>query len=159
MTEHTLTMRLFNPQQGYQALVTAFHHAKAWLTAGHRLVLEIRPESKTRDQEMKYHAMIGDIAKQAQHMGAKWGSDDWKRLLIDGYARETGKTHGKIIPNLDSTGVVEVGVQSRKFSRAEGGEFIEWLYAWGSDRGIVWADAQQWTEQWTVDPETGEVFS
>lgn len=153
MTDQTLTMRLFNAQQGYQALVTAFTHAKAWLAAGHRLVLTIKPESKTRDQEKKYHAMIGDIAKQAQHLGAKWESEDWKRLLIDKFARDTGKTHGKVIPNLDSDGVVEVGILSRNFSRTVGAEFIEWLYAWGAEHGIEWAESNQWA----IDPETGEI--
>lgn len=153
MTDNTLTMRLFNQQQGYQALVTAFTHAKNWLAAGHRLILEIRPESKTRDQEKKYHAMIGDIAKQAQHIGASWEPEDWKRLLVDKFARETNRTHGKVIPNLDKTGVVEVGVQTRKFSRSDGSEFIDWLYAWGVDNGIKWEVAVPWM----IDSETGEI--
>lgn len=96
---------------------------------------------KSREQEKKYHAMIGEVSDQAQHLGSKWEAEDWKRLLLDKFARETGRTHGKIIPNLDQNGVVEVGIQSRRFSVSDGGEFIEWLYAWGTENGITFSEA------------------
>lgn len=131
------TFILREPVQAKQAINVAWAHAKGWLGAGGGdLMMEIKPLSKTRDQEEKYHAIIGEIAEQAQHLGAKWSADDFKRLLLDKFARETGRTHGKVIPNLDNTGVVEVGIQSRKFSRKDGAEFIEWLHAWCVDNGV-----------------------
>ena len=96
--------------------------------------------------------MIGEVTEQAQHLGAKWEFEDWKRLLIDKFARDTGRSHGKIIPNLDSSGVVEVGVLSRKFSKADGSEFIEWLNCWGAENGIKYAADEQ------IDQETGEIY-
>lgn len=149
-----LTLRMFDAHQGYTVLKVIWTHAKAWIAAGHQLVIEIRMESKTRDQERKYHSMIGDISKQAEHIGSKWEPEDWKRLLIDKFAREMGMTHGKIIPNLDKTGIVEVGILSRNFSRKTGSEFIEWLYAWGAEHDIEWREAKQWM----VDEKTGEVI-
>ena len=135
-----MTVNLWNPQQGYQQLLSVWVMAKSMLMAGHRLVLTLAPISKTREQEEKYHAMIGEVAKQAQHLGASWEAEDWERLLLDKFARETNRTHGKIIPNLDKSGVVEVGIQSRKFSKADGSEFIEWLHAWGAENGIKFAE-------------------
>lgn len=144
-----LTLELYDPQQGHKALtLTAWPFLKAMLTAGHRMVAEFRPESKTREQEKKYHAIIEEIAQQAQHLGAKWEADDWKRLLLDKFARDTGRTHGKVIPNLDKNGVVEVGIQSRKFGKADGSEFITWLHQWSDENGL---DVDR------VDPETGEI--
>lgn len=143
--------RCTDPAQTYKMLKERiWPHLKSYLMAGNCMVIEIRPESKTREQEKKYHSMIGKIAEQAKHLGSSWEKEDWKRLLIDKFARETGRTHGKIIPNLDKTGVVEVGIQSRKFSKSDGSEFIEWLNAWGAENGIVYAD------QW-IDQETGEI--
>ncbi len=101
---------------------------------------------RSDDQNAKYHAMIGEIAKQAEHLGAKWEADDWKRLVLDKFARETGRSHGKVIPNLDKTGVVEVGIQSRKFNRQDGSDFIEWLHAWGAENGVVF-DEVPWPEE------------
>lgn len=114
---------------------------KAALSAGRKLTLEIKDKSKTREQEEKYHAIIGDIAKQAQHMGAKWSAEDFKRLLVDQFAREIGITGGKIIPNLDGSGVVQLGVQTKHFNTDQASQFIEWLYAWAANNGVTLNDA------------------
>jgi hypothetical protein len=106
------------------------------LDAGKHLTMEIKLASKTREQEEKYHAMIGDIAKQAQHMGAKWSAEDWKRLLVDQYLREVENIQGKVVPNLDGSGIVQLGFQTRKFTKEMANEFIEWLYAWSAENGI-----------------------
>jgi NinB protein len=146
------TFQLTNLQQGLALVESQVKPMLAsFLAAGMGLVLRVEEVSKTREQEAKYHAMIGDISEQAQHLGSKWDADDWKRLLIDKFARETNRTHGRIIPNLDSDGVVEVGILSRKFSRRDAVEFIEWLYAWGAENGC------EFTEKFT-DPESGEII-
>jgi hypothetical protein len=106
------------------------------LDSGKHLTMEIKLVSKTREQEEKYHAMIGDIAKQAQHMGAKWSAEDWKRLLVDQYMRDIGMYNGKVIPNLDSSGIVQLGTQTRNFTKEQASEFVEWLYSWSANNGI-----------------------
>jgi len=106
------------------------------LNAGKHLTMEIKLASKSREQEEKYHAMINDIAKQAQHLGAKWSSEDWKRLLVDQFLRETENIQGKIVPNLDGSGIVQLGLQTRKFTKDQASEFVEWLYSWAANNGI-----------------------
>ena len=146
-----LTVPCWNPVQAHKALTAqVWPWLKAMLSAGHRMAVSVQPISKSRQQEEKYHAMIGDIAAQASHLGAKWEAEDWKRLLLDKFARDTGRTHGRVIPNLDSSGVVEVGILSRRFNTHDASEFIEWLYAWGTEHGIVFRDSE-------IDPETGEI--
>jgi hypothetical protein len=108
---------------------------KEALAAGRKLTLEIKPASKTRDQEQKYHAIIGDIAKQAQHMGAKWDSETWKRLLVDKYVREIGLT-SQIMANLDNDGLVQLGFQTRKFTKEQASEFVAFLICWCDQNGI-----------------------
>ena len=109
------------------------------LDAGKHLTMEIKLTSKTREQEEKYHAMIGDIAKQAQHMGAKWDADTWKRLLVDKYCRETG-LNSKIMANLDNDGLVQLGFQTRKFTKEQASEFVEFLQAWAANNGVTLND-------------------
>ena len=106
------------------------------LDAGKHLTMEIKLVSKTREQEEKYHAMIGDISKQAQHLGAKWSAEDWKRLLVDQYLREVENIQGKIVPNLDGSGIVQLGFQTRNFTKEMASEFVEWLYSWAANNGI-----------------------
>jgi len=110
---------------------------KETLNAGRQLTLEINPASKSRSQEEKYHAIIGDIAKQAQHMGAKWSAEDWKRLLVQEYCKEKGLTAGKVIPNLSGDGIVQLGMQTRKFTKEQASEFVEFLLAWAAENGVT----------------------
>lgn len=113
------------------------------LESGRKLTLEVKDASKSREQEEKYHAIIGDIAKQAQHMGAKWSAEDFKRLLVDQFMRDIGKGSGKVIPNLDGTGIVQLGMQTRDFTKEQASEFVEFLQAWATDNGITLNDTQK----------------
>ena len=115
---------------------------KAALANGKKLTLEIKDASKTREQEEKYHAMIGDIAKQAQHLGAKWDTEDWKRLLVQEFCKEKGILTGKVIPNLSGDGIVQLGFQTRKFTKEQASEFVEFLQAWAADNGVTLNDAR-----------------
>jgi hypothetical protein len=121
-----------------QALMTSiWPKVREALVYGKKLTLEIKQQSKSREQERLYHELIGQIAKQAQHVGSKWSADDFKRLLVDQFAREIGLTGAKIVPNLDGTGFVQLGVQTRKFTVDQGSQFIEWLYAWAANNGVT----------------------
>jgi hypothetical protein len=101
---------------------------------------------KRRIQEEKYHAMIGDISRQVEHIGRKWDADDMKRLLIDDFADEmrlagTPLHHdGRVIPSFDGRRIVQLGIQSRDFYVKEAAQFIEFLYAFGANRGVQWSD-------------------
>jgi len=127
---------LTSPQQASDLMNRLWPRVKESLSAGKKLTLEIKDASKSREQEEKYHAIIGDIAKQAQHMGAKWSAEDWKRLLVDKFMREHWQTDLTIIPNLDSTGIVQLGIQTRKFTKEQASEFVEFLLAWCAENGI-----------------------
>ena len=111
---------------------------KEALASGKHLTLEIKAANKSRDQEEKYHAMIGEIAKQAQHLGSKWDAESWKRLLVWQFCNDTGMDAGKIIPSLDGSGIVQLGQQTRKFTKEQASEFVEWLHAWGAEHGVVY---------------------
>jgi hypothetical protein len=111
---------------------------KPALEAGKEFTLEIRPLTRTLDQNAKFHAMINDIAKQMGEAGSSWTLEDWKRLLIDQWAADTNRRIGSVVPSLDGHRVVQLGLQSAKFSVEDAGEFIEWLDAWAAQKGIEW---------------------
>ena len=102
------------------------------------LSLEIKEANKSREQEEKYHAMIGEIAKQAQHLGSKWDAESWKRLLVDQFCRDNDIKTGVVIPNLSGDGIVQLGFQTRKFTKEQASEFVEWLHAWGAENGVTY---------------------
>jgi len=120
----------------------------AW-NAPENYKLTIAEQAKSRDQEEKYHSMIGDIAKVALFMGNKHHPDDWKRLLVDAFAkvmRDAGTPlhhDGRVIPSLDFERVVQLGIQTRDFYKAEGSQFIEYLYSYGAECGAVWTNEKR----------------
>ena len=121
-------------------------------------MVRISLASKSRAQEARYHAMIGDIAKQYQFCERLWDADDMKRLLIDQFRRDTkhdldltvewaGMGFTEMAPAFDGSGVVMLGIQSRKFPKKLATSFIEWLYAFGAklEKPIVWSEPERWS--------------
>jgi hypothetical protein len=108
-------------------------------------VVEVKEPKKSRDQEEHYHAQIGDIAKQIDFFGKRWHRDDVKRILVDAFAkamRDLGTPlhhDGRVVPSLDGERVVQLGIQTSNFRGREASDFIEFLYAWGTENGIMWS--------------------
>ena len=130
--------QLNNTEQAAVLWNTLFPKIKQALDAGRPLVMDIQQAPKSREQEEKYHAMIGEIAKQAEHLGSKWDAESWKRLLVDQFMRDAGVGGNRVLPNLDGTGIVQLGSQTRKFTKEQASEFVEWLLAWGAEHGITY---------------------
>ena len=115
---------------------------------------DIKPPSKTREQEEHYHAQINDIAKQYQHLNLQLDLETWKRLTIDQFRRDTlnepeccakyWKRHQlTVMPSLDGHAVIVLGEQSRRFPKDVASAFIEWLNAYGADKGVKWSDPKR----------------
>lgn len=116
-----------------------------------RIVIDDPLPAKSRIQEQKYHAMLGDISRQYEHAGRKWSLDDMKRILIDQFQRDTMKDPDigplwvasglvRMAPAFDGSGVVVLGATSKKFSSRLAACFIEWLYALGAELKIEWSE-------------------
>ena len=106
------------------------------LDAGRKLTLEVKDAKRSNEQNEKFHAIIGDIAKQAQHLGAKWDAEDWKRLLVQEFCKDKGLPASRVIPNLSGDGICQLGQQTRKFTKEQASEFVEFLLAWCAENGI-----------------------
>ena len=130
---------LTSEDQAKSLMVTLWPKVLTALNAGKELVLEVKAADKTREQELKYHAMIDEIAKQAKHMGASWDAESWKRLLVDLFCKYSGLQTGVVMPNLSGDGIVQLGYQTRKFTKEQASDFVEFLYDWGSEHGIVYS--------------------
>jgi len=132
--------KLHNYQQACQLIDGLLPRIKARLQSGNVLTLTITEDNRSLDQNAMFHALIGQIAKQAQHMGAHWDTETWKRLLCHEWAKETGRQAGKLVASLDGKDIVQLGIQTRKFSKQEASEFTEWVLAWGSQNGITFKE-------------------
>jgi hypothetical protein len=127
-----------NKDNATAVMGTLWPKVKEALASGKQLTLEIKNASRSCPQNSKYHAMIEEIAQQASHLGAKWDAEDWKRLLVDQFIKDmNGLGASKIIPSLDGEGIIQLGFQTRKFTKEQASEFVEWLHAWGAEHGVT----------------------
>lgn len=111
----------------------------------------ISEAKKSREQEERYHAMLGDIADQWTLHGRKWDAESMKRLCVDQFKRDTIRDPDlatlwhemgsiEMAPSIDGSGVVALGTQTRRFPKKLASAFIEWLYALGAEVGIRWSE-------------------
>jgi len=132
-----MIFQLYNAKQGHQVLTEVWPKIKESLLAGKKMRLEVKQARRSTEQNDMFHALIANIAKAMATVGSKWDADDWKRLLIDQWAHETGRRIGKIAPSLDNERVVQLGLQSHKFTVEESSEFILWLEIWMVEKSIA----------------------
>lgn len=138
-----LTLSMWEPVRAYQAMKAAWAHAKPLLMAGHRLVVEVRPEKRSDAQNRLLHATLADIAAQKEWAGAKRDVDTWKRLLTAAWLRARGE-HIEVLPALDGHGVEIVFRKTSQLTKAECAELSEFVMAWAVDNGVRLTAPEGW---------------
>ena len=79
--------------------------------------------------------MLTDVARQLPWHGQKLRPDDWKLIFIDALNREQ-----RLVPNIDGTGFVNLGTSSSDLSKAEMGDLMELIAAFGANHGVKFHD-------------------
>lgn len=124
-----LTMTLTDEVQGYATVKTIWAHAKANLSAGRRMVMELRPEKRSDPQNRRMWAMLGEIATQVDWYGQKLSADDWKHVL------SASLTKQRVAPGIEG-GFVVLGLSTSKMSKAEMSDLQTLMEAFGADKGV-----------------------
>ena len=151
-----------NPVEAHKLVAGAvWKTVKAHAVAGNRIAIRICDQSKTRDQEEKYHSMIGEIS--AQVGGVLQDREEAKRLLVSAFRIDTIKDPDfkdlwakfgdamRMKEGLRGEPVL-LGIQTRHFPVKLASAFIEWLYAFGAEHDVVFTERD-------IDPETGEIVT
>jgi hypothetical protein len=152
LRRHEADRRPSHPQQAHAIWSSLWaSYIRPTLTAGQRLVVEVKPERKSRDQEKKYHSMLADLSEQWELHGRKWDEESMKRLCVDQFRRDTAKDPDlgplwedmgtvEMAPSIDGGGIVALGWQTRRFPKKLASAFVEWLYALGAEVNVTWSD-------------------
>lgn len=131
-----LTLPMWEPVQAHRALQsTVWPQLKAMLIAGHRMVVEVRPETRSLAQNAKLHATLTDIASQVEWAGKKRDVDTWKRLLTAAWCRTRGEAV-EFLPALDGHGVDIVFRRTSELTKSEMADLVEFINAWAADQGV-----------------------
>lgn len=147
-----LVLRLYNAQQGHQSIKQAWDFAKGWLVAGgKRLVLEVRPETRSDQQNRLLHALFADVAAQALWMEQKRTPAEWKVLFVSGHSVAT-KQGAELVPGLEGE-FLNLRESTARMGKARMASLLDYVMAWCAQNGVELRDARQW-----VDEETGEIM-
>ena len=132
-----MLIQIHNSKQGVSQMRQLWSTMKEALDGGAALVVSVKLQSRSVEQNSMFHSIISQIAVQAEHAGSKWDAESWKRLLVDAYFAEKGERVGRVVPNLTGDGIVQLGEQTRKFTKLQASEFTEFCMAWAAQNGVT----------------------
>lgn len=132
MTER-IVLKLWEPVQAHKAIAEAWTHIKALLMAGHRLTLEVRPQTRSSEQNRRLWAMLNDVAEQVDWYGQKLSPDDWKHVFSASLKKQ------RAVPGIDG-GFVILGQSTSKMTVSEMSELQTLIEAFGAEKGVIFND-------------------
>jgi hypothetical protein len=99
----------------------------------------VKPATRNGDQNARFHAMVGDIARSGiEWAGKRRSADQWKVLLVSAHAVAT-KEGGEIIPGLEGE-FVNIRESTALMSKGRAASLIDYVSAFGDSRGVVWSE-------------------
>jgi len=102
------------------------------------ITIKILEYRRNLDQNAKFHAMLGDIARQVKWCGRKLKPEQWKVLLISGHAIAT-KDGADVLPGLEGE-YVNIRESSAEMSVGRMASLIEYTTAWAIGQGVRFTD-------------------
>lgn len=126
----SLTIELHNRQQAHQIIKDRlFPYLGANLQAERRLVLTVKPSTRSLEQNARMWAMLTEISEQVEWYGNRLTAEEWKDVFSAAMKR------AKVVPGLDG-GFVVCGQSTSKMTRAEMSEMQTLMEAFGAERGV-----------------------
>ena len=145
-----LSITCFEPVQAHKALMAIiWPEVKARTMAKTRVVVEVKQEKRSGQENKLLHSLIGHIAQSMEWAGAKRDTETWKRLLTAAWCRARNEQI-EFLPALDGNGVDIVFRRTSQLTKGECAELIEFIFAWGTQAGVQFPAR--------IDPETGEIL-
>lgn len=108
--------------------------ADACLTSPDGYVVTVAEPTRNLDQNAKLWAMLADVSAQVVWHGRNLDSESWKHIFSSSLKKMD------VVPNLEGTGFVALGLSTSKMSKREFADLIEVIYAFGADKGVKWSD-------------------
>lgn len=95
--------------------------------------VEVRQSTRSLDQNARMWALLADIARQVEWHGQHLTAENWKDICTAALKRQD------VVPGIDG-GFVVLGTSTRNMTVGEMSELIEFITAFGTDRGVVFND-------------------
>jgi hypothetical protein len=125
-----LSIECHEPVQAHLAMSkTIWPQLKNALMAGHKMVLEIKPSTRSLEQNSRLWAMLTEISRQVDWYGRKLTPEEWKHVFTASLKKQD------VVPGLDG-GFVVLGMSTSRMTRAEMCDLQTLMEAFGAERGV-----------------------
>jgi hypothetical protein len=107
--------------------------SRACIQAPDGFIVEIKPRTRSLDQNAKMWAMLADVSRQVEWYGQHLTSEEWKDVLTAALKKQ------KAVPGIDG-GFVVIGARTRNMTIREMGDLVELMYAFGAEQNVQWSE-------------------
>lgn len=105
--------------------------------------LVIRPHRNIRslEQNAKLWALLHEVADQVEWYGKKLSPESWKEIFSASLKKQTA------VPSIDGDSFVILGASTSRMTVGEMSNMIELILAFGTERGVKFADMVEFDER------------
>lgn len=98
------------------------------------MVVQIKEPTRTLEQNARLWSLLTEVSRQVEWYGRKLTPEDWKHVFTASLKKMD------VVPNLDGTGFVALGMSTSKMTKRELSELMELITAFGAERGVKFRD-------------------
>jgi hypothetical protein len=98
-------------------------------------VVQIGEQTRSLEQNSRLWASLSDVSEQVNWYGKKLTPEDWKHIFSSSLRKL------EVVPNLDGTGFVALGLSTSKMTKKELSDLLELIYSFGVERGVIFGDS------------------
>jgi hypothetical protein len=99
--------------------------------------VSVSEPKRSLEQNAKLWACLSDISQQVSWYGKRLTPEDWKHVFSSSLRRL------EVVPNLDGTGFVALGLSTSRMSRRELGDLLELIAAFGAEHNVEWSEQER----------------
>lgn len=126
------SITLHNAPQAHQALLSLWADIKPLLIAGLRLSVSVKTDTRSTAQNSLLWSCLADVSRQVEWHGQRLDDEAWKDMSTAALKRQ------RVVPGIDG-GFVVLGTRTSRMTVAEMSELIDFLHAFGDERGVQWS--------------------
>ena len=101
--------------------------------AGDEYIVRVTEPKRSMVQNALMWVLLGELAEQVTWHGQKLTAENWKDMCTAALKRQ------QVVPGIDG-GFVVLGTSTRKMTKLEMSELIDFIYHFGSENGVEFGE-------------------
>lgn len=98
-------------------------------------------EGRSAEQNRLLWPLLTDWSKQVKHVDNRtYSAEQWKDIITAGFEGVVNYA-----PSLNGSGLIAFGARTSSYGKKKFSELIEFIYAEGGERGVVWSEKSKQT--------------